>query len=66
MFTPRTQLGNVVATENIWLQIGKVDGSRASSMHPAPRADLMSYEGRPDRFSDHDTSAQIQNKGEAE
>lgn len=59
MFTARAQLTNVVAVENIGLQIGEVDGFRAGSAHPAPRADLMSYKGRPHRFSDDDMSEQI-------
>ena len=54
MFTSRAQLRMVIATENIWLEIGKVDGFGIDPTHPAPRADLVSDEGCPDRFSDHD------------
>lgn len=52
MFTTGAQLTNVIAIENVRLQIGEVDGFGVDSAHPAPRADLMSDKCRPDGFSD--------------
>lgn len=53
MLTARAQLTNIVAIENIGMQIGEVNGFRTGPVHPPSRADLMSDESRPNRFSDH-------------
>lgn len=65
MFTARAQLTNIVTIKNVGLQIGEVDGFRAGSLYPAPRADLMGYKGRPDRFSGRRQIREI-SKGGAE
>jgi hypothetical protein len=51
MLTPRAQLRDVIAAEDIGLEVGKVDSMGVGSAHPAPRADLVSYKGRPHRFA---------------